>query len=209
MKLEKAKQLKTIGTAVSLALLLGVGSVNANPPLHSNASNKNVYGEDELFGASVGVSSTCALTEGGTIFGVTTTIRDKSSGDTIPSYGLPMTYVDYIGKMRGPKTITNPYLISGWNQFNPNESPDGDAVAGVVTNTLDLCAARADGSPPSLKDGTVSLNSLTAVYVSNSKGGTSYTSQCKDNPDTDENDAKVVIDLAILDLDCIPDVPSP
>ena len=39
MKSEKAKQFRTIGTAVSLALLLAVGNVNANPPSHSNSPN--------------------------------------------------------------------------------------------------------------------------------------------------------------------------
>ena len=193
MKFEKAKQLKTIGTAVSLALLLGVGSVNANPPAHSNSpkNNSDDPNVDPEYGASVGVSSTCALIDDGKTFQVTTTITDKSSGDTIPSYGPGMSYVDYIGKKSGRKTADNPYVISSWNKFNPNEAPEGDAIAGVVTNTLDLCTA-------GLMEGTVSLNSLTSVYVSNSKDGTSYTAQCSDDPYTSENEGKVVIDF----LDC-------
>ena len=189
MKFEKVKQFKTIGTAVSLALLLGMGSVNAagNGKGKSNSPNNG-----DTFGASIGVSSTCALDDTKTVFEVTTTITDKSSGDTIPSYGPDMSYVDYIGKKSGRKTLDSPYVISDGNLFAP---------APVVVNTLDLCAARA-GDHPSLKDGTVSLNSLTSVYVSNSKGGTSYTAQCSDNPDTIENEGKVVIDLGLLDLAC-------
>ena len=190
MKFEKVKQFKTIGTAVSLALLLAAGNVSAGNGNGNGKSNSPNNGD--TFGASVGVSSTCALVDDGKTFQVTTTITDKSSGDTIPSFPADGSYVDYIGKLRGPKIPgVSPYVVAT-DPFNPNEVPvGGDAIEGVVTNTLDLCTA-------GLMVGTVSLNSSTTVVVSNSKGGTYYTSQCVATDDY----PKVVIDVGILDDNC-------
>ena len=181
MKIEKVKQLKTIGTAVSLALLLGMGTANA-----AGKGNSPNQGPD--YGASVSVLSRCAQDATGTLFQVTTTVTDKSSGDTIPSYGEDMSYIDYLGKERGPN---KKYLISKSAKFT--------GVTGIINNELDLCAALADGD---IKDQTVSLNSLIIVQVSNSKGGTFYHAQCKDNPDTLENEGRVDIDLGLLELAC-------
>ena len=188
MKLQKPKQIRVIGSIISLALLLAMGTVNAagNGNGKSNSPNRNTPGGTEEYGASVGVSSTCALVDGGKKFQVTTTITDKSLGDTIPLYGS--STVDYIGKMRGRKIEgVSPYVISGPIPFATESS--------VVKNTLDLCEARANGS---LRDGTIALNSFTSVTVVNSKDGALYGSYCVA---TDEF-PKVVIDLGMLDLDC-------
>jgi hypothetical protein len=177
----KLTKYKTLATTASLALLLAMGTANAgnNGKGGGNSPNKGA-----TYGESVGVSSTCELDATGTLFQVTTTVTDKTIGDTIPSYGGDMSYIDYLGKERGPH---KKYLISQSAKFT--------GKTGIIDNELDLCAARADSS---LKDGTVSLDSLIAVQVSNSKGGTSYTSQCVATDDS----PKVVIDLGLLDLAC-------
>ena len=188
MKLQKAKQLKTIGTAVSLALLLAAGNVsagNGNGNGKSNSPNKGA-----TYGESVGVSSTCALDAAGTLFQVTTTVTDKNVGDTVPLYGTDMSEIFYLGKERGPHKkykieTTSATLFTG--------------KTGTIYNALDLCAARTDGK---LLNGTVSLDSLISVQVSNSKGGTTYTAQCSDDPDTSDNEGKVVIDVGVLDYNC-------
>jgi len=229
MKFEKTNQLKTIGTAVSLALLLGVGSVNADPPAHSNSPNNNTSEDDvgnnspknnpvdengnpevdvngnvvEEYGASIGVSSTCARVDVlgrpnlyGTIFQVTTTITDKSSGDTIAMYGNGQ--IDYRGKKR---RSGKPYPISEGNEFyiaplGEYTGPLGEYTGlRVNTNTLNLCDALDDNS---LEPETVSLNSLIAVKVLNSKDGATYTSKCV----ATDYYPKVVIDLGTLDSNC-------
>ena len=194
MKLQKSKQLITIGTAVSLALLLAAGNVSAgNGNGKSNSPNNNTPGDDPEYGASVGVSSTCALDDTGTQFVVTTTVTDKSSGDTTALYGTDMSEIFYLGKERGPH---KKYPISSTANLTGSTTTVDNPP---MVNELDLCAARVDGS---LKDGTVSLNSLISVQVSNSKGGTTYTAHCSDNPDTLENEGKVVIDVGILGDNC-------
>ena len=165
MKLEKAKQLKTIGTAVSLALLLGVGSVNA-------------AGKSNAKGASIGVSNTCALDVTKTVFEVTTTVTDKSSGDTPPNFVPQGSFVTFKGKLRkGNSTQT----LSTSEAFM--------ATLGYNYNQLDLCDVVAQMSPD-----TVSLNADVSVAISNSTRMVYDTSRCSDDPTTDGvNEGKVLI----------------
>jgi len=67
-----------------------------------------------------------------------------------------------------------PYPISEGNEFYI--APLGEYTGlRVNTNTLNLCDALDDNS---LEPETVSLNSLIAVKVLNSKDGATYTSKC-------------------------------
>jgi hypothetical protein len=195
MELQKPKQFRTIGTTVSLALLLGMGSVNAANNGNGNGKSNSPNNNDGVkeYGASVGVSSTCKLDATGMVFQVTTTVTDKSSGDTPALYGEKMSEIFYLGKERGPN---KKYLISTTAELTGSTTTVDNPP---MENKLDLCAARA-GDDPLLRDGTVSLNSLISVQVSNSKGGTTYTSQCVATDDS----PKVVIDLSLLDLACAP-----
>jgi hypothetical protein len=148
------------------------------------------------------VSSTCKLEDGtingkpalNTVFVVTTTVTDKSSGDTPPSYS-GMSFIDYQGRARGRG---KPYLIS--------KSGIPVVKTGTMENELDLCANLGPlidgqiGMP--ITEQTVSLNSLIQVHVANSKGGTFYGAKCG----TDEwgNGGKVLIHYGDLDFACNP-----
>jgi hypothetical protein len=182
MKFEKAKQLKTIGAAVSLALLVGMGTVNAG-------------GKSNAKGASIGVSNACALDEETmTIFSVTTTVTDKSSGDTPPTAVPDGSFVTFKGKLRkGNKTQV-------LNEFTSEKFMFTMKVGDENYKQLNLCDVVVKMSPD-----TVSLNAEVSVAISNSTRGVYDTSRCSDDPLTEGvNEGKVLIHYGDLVEACKP-----
>jgi len=183
MKLKKPKQFRTIGTAVSLALLLGMGTVNAVGNGNENGKSNSPDQDKELYGASIGVSSTCALDETKTVLEVKTTITDKSSGDTPVVFTPDMSFANFYEKQRRGNSTG---LLSTSEKFTPT-------LSGTNDTDLDLCEVVGD-----MDSNTVSLNAKVFIHVANSKGGTYYGSKCVA---TDEY-PKVTIHYGDLVEDC-------
>ncbi len=182
MKLQKSKQLITIGTAVSLALLLAAGNVSAGGK-GNNSPNQNIPGEEKQYGASIGVSNVCELSADKRELLVHTTIINKSSGTETPNFA--------------EGTVTGQWKGRGkpqWSQIH-NDSDDttdptnpmpitpvyADPIADITTH-IALCAGKISLVPSE----ATALNAAVSIIVTNSNN-TYTSSKCGDdgNPDTD------------------------
>ena len=171
MKFEKAKQLKTIGTAVSLALLLGMGSVNANPPLHSNSPNNDHTNEDDPlgeYGASIGVSNVCEVSGNNLL--VETTITDKSSGDTKPFFdNIGILPIQKVKRSPTPLGVVVPADVK-LDDLNLEMTDPDTRQYDPFTTTINLCDA-------GLTSDATSVNAVIKVEVFNSNK-TDFNSKC-------------------------------
>ena len=194
MKLQKTR---IIGSVASFALLLaltGCGSSGEEdiataakgPPANSNSPNNNT--DTEQFGASIGVSNTCALASdkatGKPVLRVTTTIIDKSSGD------LDEVIFDWA-------TVTAMEKGKGKDKYYPvGEVANIEADLAVIETDIQLCSVPPVGSheDPSYlgPDDTVSLNASVSVSVSNDNKP-EYANRCSDDPEIDGDQGKVVV----------------
>ena len=204
MRLQKSKQIRPIGGVAACALLLaltgcggGSGSsdesadVTKGPPANSNSPNAGD------FGASIAVSNTCELVtdnDGNAIkpvLRVTTTIIDKSSGDTSPDFTIDGTTVRAKEKGKGKdayETVGDPETFTG--------------ALGVKVTDIQLCEGDVDTGYTYPVDDTVSLNASVTVGVDNDNKG-EYVNRCSDDPATDGIDeGKVVVSAADLNLLC-------
>jgi len=160
MKLQKPKQLITIGTAASLALLLAMGTANA---AKGDGPNRH--------GASIIISNACTLAFAPKpVLRVTTTLIDDSSGDDGVDFTIDGTTVraKEKAKGKGPKVTVGAPAV-----FTPQ--------LGVNVTDIQLCDANGVSL---LSDDTVSLNTAVSINVDNDNKG-EYSNRCSDDPSTD------------------------
>ena len=157
----KVRNKYTCITATSLALLLATGTVNAGP----NGNNKR--------GASIGISNACALAMSDAnkpVLRVTTTIIDKSSGDTAVFFTVDGTSVRGMEKGKG----RDKYAQVG-------DTATFTGSLGVTETDIQLCN---DDGTSKRSSASVSLNGSVSVSVDNDDKG-EYANRCSDDPATD------------------------
>jgi hypothetical protein len=171
MKLQKPKQLTTIGTAVSLALLLAVGTVNAakpdgtGKPGGGNSPNQGI----ESYGASIGVSNVCEVSGNNLL--VETTITDKSSGDTKPffvSIGI-LPFQKVRSEPNSPLWSVVPAVVD-LDKLNKYGADPVTRQYAPFTTPINLCEA-------GLTSDATSVNAVIKVKVFNSNK-TDFNSKC-------------------------------
>jgi len=183
MKLKKSKQFRTIGTAVSLALLVAAGNVSAGKP-----GNKG--------GASIAVSNACELEKdeftGKPVLRVTTTIIDKSSAGLkeAVTFHDPGLVVMAMEKGRG-KGKYEKVGETGKTAANLVK------IDGITVTNIQLC----DGDKYIGPQDTVSFNALVTIDVVNDNKS-DYLNRCSDVEGTGINEGKVVVSAVELDILC-------
>jgi len=223
MKLKKAKQFRTIGTAVSLALLLAVGTVNAAG--NGNGNGKSNSPKDGG-GASIGVSNVCTVndTYEGAELVVTTTIIDKTTGkvdkttgefkSTPPDFGSdgvvtlqqkvrsnPRWQRVMVGDDPVSEIIGNtPDSYPDKNDFDPDE---GGSSSNTYTTNISLCADEA----PLVDDYAKALGALVRVDLINDTKEAYFLSRCGDDPTTGGDESKINLAMYNLTTLCAPPPP--
>ena len=195
MKLQQPKQPKqsmVIGSVVSLALLLAMGTVNAGKPAGNNKG-----------GASIAIFNTCELADTVSdtdnspikpVLRVTTTITDKSSGDVSALFNPGYISVTATEKGKGKSK----YKQVG-TSVRTEGGVDKESLLGVTISDIQLCA----GGLSLVDPDSVSLNASVSVEVSNDNKA-EYSNRCSDDPVTEDvNEGKVLVSTDVLAAACM------